>query len=72
MCTTFTYIVLVQLYARLGQLPMAEGMVQKDQGKDKSCRMGCKVIEDMHQILIVCPEYTKLREEAEKEVAERT
>ena len=72
MCATSTYTALVQLYTRLGQLPMAEGMVQKGQGKDKSCKMRCKVIEDMHHIHIVCPEYIKLREEAEKKVAERT
>ena len=72
MRVTSAYTALVQLYARSGQLPTAEGMVQKGQGKDKSCRIGCKAIEDMHHIFVVCPEYAKLREEAKKEVAKRT
>ena len=72
MGATSAYTALVQLYARSGQLPMAEGMVQKGQGEDNSCRMGCKAIEDMHHIFVVCPEYAKLREEVKKEVAKRT
>src|SRR5882762_7822581 len=65
MRATSAYTALVQLYARSGQLPMAEGMVQKGQSEDKSCRMGCRAIEDMHHIFVVCPVYTKLRKEAE-------
>jgi hypothetical protein len=72
MHATSAYTALVQLYARSGQLPMAEGMVQKGQSEDKSCRMGCKVIEDMHHIFVVCLEYSRLREEAETEVIKRT
>ena len=61
-----------QLYARSGQLPMAEGMVQKGQSGDKSCRTGCMVIEDMHHIFIDCPKYSDLRKEAEIEVVKGT
>jgi hypothetical protein len=46
--------------------------VQKGQSEDKSCRMGCKAIEDMHHIFVNCPEYSKLREEVEIEVVKRT
>lgn len=56
----------------VGSAPTAEGMVQKGQSEDKSCRMGCRAIEDMHHIFVVCPVYTKLRKEAETEVTKRT
>ena len=46
------YTALVQLYARSGQLPTAEGMVQKGQSKDNGCRVGCKAVEDMHHIFV--------------------
>jgi hypothetical protein len=72
MRVTSAYTALVQPYARSGQLPTAEGMVQKGQSEDKSCRMGCKAIEDMHHIFVNCPEYSKLREEVEIEVVKRT
>jgi hypothetical protein len=72
MRATSAYTALIQLYARSGQLPTAEGMVQKGQSEDKSCRMGCRAIEDMHHIFVVCPVYTKLRKEAEMEVTKRT
>ena len=66
------YTALVQLYVRLGQLPTAEGMVQKGQSRDKSCRMGCMAIKDMHHIFVDCPKYSDLRKEAEIEVVKRT
>jgi hypothetical protein len=68
MHATSAYTAFVQLCARSDQLPTAEGMVQKGQSKDKNCGMGCKVIEDMHHIFVVCPEYSRLREEVEIEV----
>jgi hypothetical protein len=51
---------------------MSEGMVQKGQSEDKRCRMGCKVIEDMHHIFIDCPKYSRLRKEAEVQAVKRT
>ena len=72
MRTTSAYTALVQLYARSGQLPMAEGMGQKGQSADKSCRMGCMAIEDMHHIFVNCPKYSDLRKEVEVEVIKRT
>ena len=65
---TSAYTALVQLYARSGQLPTAEGMVQKGQGNDNRCRIGCKAVEDMHHIFVVCLEYDKLRKEARDDV----
>ena len=47
-------------------------MVQKGQGEDNKCRMGCKAVEDMHHIFIVCLEYDKLRKEARKDVVNKT
>ena len=34
--------------------------------------MGCKAVEDMHHIFVVCPEYDKLRKEARKDVVKKT
>ena len=69
---TSAYTALVQLYARSGQLPMAEGMVQKGQSVDNGCRMGCKAVEGMHHIFVACPEYTKLRKEARDDLVKKT
>ena len=71
-CAMSTCTALVQLYARSGQLPMAEGMVQKGQSEDDRCRMGCKAVEDMCHIFVVCPEYTKLRESGRDELVKKT
>ena len=68
---TSAYTALVQLYARSGQLPMVEGMVQKGQSEDDRCRMGCRAVEDMHHIFVVCPEYAKLRESARDELVKK-
>ena len=65
------YTALVQLYARSGQLLTAEGMVQKGQSEDDRCRMGCRAVEDMHHIFVVCPEYDKLRTEAREDVVKK-
>jgi hypothetical protein len=34
--------------------------------------MGCKAVEDMHHIFVVCPEYDELRKEARKDVVKKT
>src|SRR3984957_2464880 len=58
--TSSAYTALIQLYARSGQLPMAEGMVQKGQSKDNRCRVGCKAVEDMHHIFVAYPALIQL------------
>ena len=47
-------------------------MAQKGQSKDNRCRVGCRAVEEMHHIFIVCPEYVKLRESARDELVKKT
>jgi hypothetical protein len=55
------YTALVQLYARSGQLPTAEGMFQKKSSLSRSCRFGCPDTESPHHIFVVCDRYSELR-----------
>ena len=58
----------VQLYARSGQLPTADNLRNKRIRVSNLCRFGCNKIEDVHHIFTNCPLFTKLREDASKEV----
>jgi hypothetical protein len=69
---TAAYSVIVQWYARLGQLPTAAGMKDKGQGDDIRCRMGCNAIEDPHHVFVLCKAFKKLREDARKEMVKKT
>lgn len=55
------YTALVQLYARSGQLPTAEGMFQKKALLSRNCRFGCPDTESPHHIFVDCPRYSELR-----------
>jgi hypothetical protein len=58
------YSVLVQLYACWGQLPMASCSNQRGQLVSGKCRYGCKMMEDMHHIFVICTKFESLRSEA--------
>jgi hypothetical protein len=55
------YTALVQLYARSGQLPTAEGMFQKKSTHSRSCRFGCPDTESPHHIFVDCDRFSELR-----------
>ena len=55
------YTALVQLYARSGQLPTAQGMFQKKALYSQNCRFGCADTESPHHIFVKCPHYAELR-----------
>ena len=55
------YTALVQLYARSGQLPTAQGMYQKKAASSHTCRFGCPETESPHHIFVVCPRFDELR-----------
>lgn len=55
------YTALVQLYARSGQLPSAEGMHQKNALLSRKCRFGCPDTESPHHIFVICHRYSELR-----------
>jgi hypothetical protein len=55
------YTALVQLYARSGQLPTAEGMYQKKASSSSICRFGCASTENPHHIFSTCVRFSDLR-----------
>jgi hypothetical protein len=55
------YTALVQLYARSGQLPTADGMCQKKALTSPTCRFGCPENENAHHIFAVCQRYSDMR-----------
>ena len=55
------YTALVQLYARSGQLPTAEGMFKKRASLSSLCRFGCPANEDPHHVFVLCPRFSDLR-----------
>ena len=55
------YTALVQLYARSGQLPTAQGMFQKKTTPSQNCRFGCPDTESPHHVFVECPRYSELR-----------
>jgi hypothetical protein len=55
------YTALVQLYARSGQLPTADGMYQKKALLSRLCRFGCPDNENPHHIFVDCDRFSELR-----------
>ena len=62
------YSAAVQLYARSGQLPTADGLRRKNKRTSNLCRLGCQAIEDEHHVFSVCPIFDAHRTEATKQV----
>ena len=61
---TSAYTALVQLYARSGQLPTADGMHQKNSSSisSRACRFGCLDTENPHHIFAICGRFSQLRD----------
>ena len=55
------YTALVQLYARSGQLPTADGMYQEKVSPSSLCLFGCLLTKNPHHIFINCPRFTGMR-----------
>jgi hypothetical protein len=62
----------VQLYARSGQLATADILRKRKKMEDDKCRLGCNATETPRHLFIKCPKYQKWRDEASKEVSEKT
>lgn len=58
----------MQLYARSGQLPTADGLLHKNKQTSNLCRLGCRDIEDEHHIFSDCPAFETYRNEAIRQV----
>lgn len=66
------YSAAVQLYARSGQLAMANGLCQKKMLAHDLCRLGCMAIETPHHIFVECPKFQAYRDKTAKEVVRVT
>ena len=55
------YTALVQLYARSGQLPTADGMFQKKATLSRLCRFGCPETETPHHVFAICDHFSDFR-----------
>ena len=56
------YTALVQIYARSGQLPTADGMYKKNSTASSICRFSCPDTETPHHIFVVCDRFSHLRQ----------
>ncbi|EDR05378.1 uncharacterized protein LACBIDRAFT_329822 [Laccaria bicolor S238N-H82] len=62
----------VQLYARSGQLATAEVLYKRGKRDNDLCCLGCDATGDMRHIFVHCKEYERWREDARRELMERT
>ncbi|KAJ7813186.1 hypothetical protein B0H13DRAFT_1477577, partial [Mycena leptocephala] len=62
----------IQLYARSGQLPLAETLMARSKLDSSTCRLCSNAIESMHHIFVDCRKFEGWRTEAGAEVATRT
>ena len=62
----------VQLYARSGQLPTADVLMERGKLSSDRCRLGCDEVEDMHHVFVYCSVYRGWRIEAGSSVVEWT
>ena len=58
----------IQLYARSGQLPMAEVLESRSKLASCLCRLGCEAVESTHHIFVHCMHFEEWRREAGEEV----
>ncbi|TFK21088.1 hypothetical protein FA15DRAFT_718181 [Coprinopsis marcescibilis] len=66
------YSATVQLYARSGQLPIAETLRQRGKITKDTCRLGCTETETMPHLFVECRQYEALRAEGTRMVLEKT
>ncbi|KAJ7146761.1 hypothetical protein C8R44DRAFT_827281 [Mycena epipterygia] len=61
------YSALVQLYARSGQLAVADVLNRRGKIDDDRCRFGCEAVEDAHHLFVECDWYKEWRRKAVEE-----
>jgi hypothetical protein len=66
------YSATVQLYARSGQLALADTLHNRGQLSNGHCRFGCPTIEDMHHLFVECKHYEVWRQETSVQLRMRT
>jgi len=66
------YSAVIQLYARSGQLALADQLHRRNKAISNHCRFGCGEIEDEHHIFVSCKCYEKWRSETQAGLYEKT
>ncbi|KAJ7104689.1 hypothetical protein C8R44DRAFT_640066 [Mycena epipterygia] len=66
------YSALVQLYARSGQLAVADVLNGRGKIDDDRCRFGCEAVEDAHHLFVECDRYKEWRRKAAEELTKKT
>ncbi|KAJ6607833.1 hypothetical protein B0H10DRAFT_1817044 [Mycena sp. CBHHK59/15] len=66
------YSASIQLYARSGQLPVADTMFKRKKIDDNGCRFGCNAVEDTHHIFVECGRYESWRVRAVEDLWKKT
>ncbi|KAJ4481323.1 hypothetical protein C8R41DRAFT_841747 [Lentinula lateritia] len=66
------YSAAIQLYARSGQLAVADTLFSRGKIDEPYCRFGCRALEDPHHLFVECKRYTEWRVETSKEIENRT
>jgi len=61
-CSSTSYSALVQLYARLGQLPTCHLLFRRGMASSSQCRFGCYHAETVHHLFILCPQFEGYRQ----------
>jgi len=69
---TLAHLAAVQLYARSGQLPTADILMERGKLSNNRCRLSCNDVEDMHHIFIYCKAYEGWRIETGISIVEWT
>jgi hypothetical protein len=72
LCATSAYSALVQLYARSGQLGVADRLHRRNKIISNYCRFGCGEVEDEHHIFVSCKRYKEWRSQSASYVYEKT
>ncbi|KAJ7491047.1 hypothetical protein FB451DRAFT_1023142 [Mycena latifolia] len=66
------YSATVQLYARSGQLPVADTLFKRKKIDDDGCRLGCEAVEDAHHLFVECGRYSEWRGRMAEELKTKT
>ncbi|KAJ7895328.1 hypothetical protein B0H13DRAFT_1624445, partial [Mycena leptocephala] len=65
------YSATVQLYARSGQLAVADTLYKRKKIDSDQCRFGCDAVEDSHHLFVECRRYDEWRANAAEEMGRK-
>ncbi|KAJ7937629.1 hypothetical protein B0H13DRAFT_1461669, partial [Mycena leptocephala] len=65
------YSATIQLYARSGQLAVADTLYKRKKIDSDQCRFGCAAVEDPHHLFVECRRYEEWRANAAEELGRK-